>query len=47
MPKGDKSFMPIQTVIVSKVNVMARLEFDLALFHAAVQHFSYYVTKTH
>ena len=36
---GDKNFSP-------KVNVIARLEFELAYFMAAVHHFSYYVTVT-
>ena len=41
-------FLTIMIVIESKknlkLNVIARLDFDLAYFEAAVQHFSYYIT---
>ena len=33
--------------ISPKVNVKAQLEFELAYFETAVQHFNYYITVTH
>ena len=33
--------------ISQKVKVMARLEFELAYFEVAVQHFSHYTMETH
>ena len=41
---GIKRFNTFLKAISSKVNVRARLEFELAYFKTAVQHFSPYAT---
>ena len=42
----NKEFHPFSKVIISKVNVIAWLEFELAYFKAIVQHFSHYAMGT-
>ena len=39
-------FKPFSRGISIKVNVIERLEFELAYFKAAIQHFNYYDTGT-
>ena len=38
--------MPLPKSISSKVNLIAGVEFELGYFEAAVQHFSYYATRS-
>ena len=40
-------FIPFPRGICPKVNVIARLEFELAFYDFAVHHFNYYTTRTH
>ena len=42
---GISKFMPSSKCINSKVNVVARLEFELANFEAVVQHFNNYTME--
>ena len=41
-----KGFIYLSKVFVSKVSRIARLEFELAYYNAAVQHVSHYATDT-
>ena len=42
----DKGVHTFPNGIILKVNVIARVEFELAYFKAVVQQFSHYVTET-
>ena len=44
--EGISGFMPVRWGISPKVNVIARLEFKLSYFEAAVQHGCHYATGT-
>ena len=41
-----KRLIPLPMDICPKVNMKARLEFELVSFETAIQHFSYYTTGT-
>ena len=41
----DKTVYTFSNCISPNVNIIARLEFELAYFDIAVQHVSYYVTE--
>ena len=41
-----RGFIPFPRVFCPKVNVIARLEFELAHYDSAVQRFSHYTTRT-
>ena len=43
----DKGVHTFPKGICSKVNVIARLEFELAFYDSAVQRFNHYTTRTH
>ena len=42
----DKEVHMFSSYISLKVNVIERLEFELAYYNVAVQHVSYYITRT-
>ena len=42
----DKGFHTFPKGICPKVNVIARLEYELAYYDFAVHHFNYYTTRT-
>ena len=42
---GNKGFHTYPEGIISKVNAIARLEFEYAYYEVAVQHVSHYATK--
>ena len=44
-PLGIKAGLYLSKGICSKVNVIARMEFELAYFETAVHHFSHYATR--
>ena len=42
----DKGFIPFLKGICPKVNMISRLEFELAYYHSTVQSFNHYTTIT-